>query len=77
MNKSIKYASITASIVVAVLAVGIVTTVGLAASAVAQSNATMGGGNATMGGGNATMGGGNATMGGGNATMGGSSNMTQ
>ena len=50
MNKSIKYASITASIVVAVLAVGIVTTVGLAASAVAQSNATMGGGNATMGG---------------------------
>ena len=67
MNKSIKYASIAASIVIAVLAVGIVTTVGLAAPTVAQSNASMGGGNATMG--NATMGGGNATMG--NATMGG------
>ena len=37
MNKSIKYASITASIVMAVLAVGIVTTVGIAATTAAQS----------------------------------------
>ena len=50
MNKSIKYASIAASIVIAVLAVGIVATVGLAAPTVAQSNATMGGASNMTGG---------------------------
>jgi hypothetical protein len=61
MNKSIKYASIAASIVIAVLAVGIVATVGLAAPTVAQSS-NMSGGASNMSGGASNMSGGASNM---------------
>ena len=54
MNRNLKYASITAAIVMAVLAIGAVATVGLVAPALAQGNMSSGGNMTNATGGNMT-----------------------